>query len=161
MSFSWRFYPKRLTILLESYTVDAATGSNSRLSVLLKDTSTRPGIEPPTTDPQSPVTCKQRFRAPMMLMKKVISGDWWSMKSTSIVLAEFQLTLVPKDQFVVNIVHIETHYDDKQFIIDNWDYYTVLTLRISMNVDSRRGEWVLRSVLLRRQSTSKAAGEYI
>jgi len=31
-----------------SYTVDAATGSNLGLSVLLKDTSTRAGIEPPT-----------------------------------------------------------------------------------------------------------------
>jgi len=48
MSFGWRFYPKRLTVLLHSYTVDAATGSNSGLSVLLKDTSTRAGIEPPT-----------------------------------------------------------------------------------------------------------------
>jgi len=48
MSFSWRFYPKWLTILLHSYIVNAATGSNSGLSVLLKDTSTRAGIEPPT-----------------------------------------------------------------------------------------------------------------
>jgi len=45
--FSWRFYPKQLTILLQSYSVDAATGSNSALSVLLKDTWTRVGIEPP------------------------------------------------------------------------------------------------------------------
>jgi len=42
------FYPERLTIMLHSYTVDKATGSNSVLSVLLKDTSTRAGIEPPT-----------------------------------------------------------------------------------------------------------------
>jgi len=33
---------------LQSYTVDKATGSNSGLSVLLKDTSTRAGIESPT-----------------------------------------------------------------------------------------------------------------
>jgi len=33
---------------LQSYSVDAATGSTSALSVLLKDTSTRAGIEPPT-----------------------------------------------------------------------------------------------------------------
>jgi len=44
MSFSWRFYPKRLTITLHSYTGDTATG----LSVLLKDTSTTAGIEPLT-----------------------------------------------------------------------------------------------------------------
>jgi len=48
MSFSWCFYPKRLTILLHSYTVDAATGSISGTSVLLKDTSARAGTEPPT-----------------------------------------------------------------------------------------------------------------
>jgi len=42
------FYPKWLTILLYYYTVDTAAGSNSGLSVLLKDTSTRAGIEPPT-----------------------------------------------------------------------------------------------------------------
>jgi len=48
MSISWRFYPKRLTFTLHSYTVDAATRSSSGLSVLLKDTSTRAGIEPPT-----------------------------------------------------------------------------------------------------------------
>jgi len=48
MSLSWRFYPKRFTKLLQSYTVDTATGSNLGLGVLLKDTSTRVGIEPPT-----------------------------------------------------------------------------------------------------------------
>jgi len=48
VSFSWSFYPKRLTIMWHSYTVDTDTGSNSGLSVLLKDTSTRAGIEPPT-----------------------------------------------------------------------------------------------------------------
>jgi len=48
MSFSWRFYPKRLTIMLHSYTVDTARRSNSGISVLLKDTSTKAGIEPPT-----------------------------------------------------------------------------------------------------------------
>jgi len=35
-------------LMLHPYTVDTATGSNSGLSVLLKDTSTRAGIEPPT-----------------------------------------------------------------------------------------------------------------
>jgi len=45
---SLRFYRKRLTIMLASYTVGTTTGSNSGLSVLLKDTSTRAGIEPPT-----------------------------------------------------------------------------------------------------------------
>jgi len=34
--------------MLYSYTVDAATGRNSGLSVLLNETSTRAGIEPPT-----------------------------------------------------------------------------------------------------------------
>jgi len=33
--------------MLDSYTVDTATGSNSGLSVLLKGTLTRAGIEPP------------------------------------------------------------------------------------------------------------------
>jgi len=37
---------KRLTVMLHSYTAD--TDSNSGLSVLLKDTSTRAGIELPT-----------------------------------------------------------------------------------------------------------------
>jgi len=57
-SFSWLFYPKWLTILLHSYTVDAATGSNSGLSVLLKDTSTRVGIEPQT--PWLKLCCDQK-----------------------------------------------------------------------------------------------------
>jgi len=34
--------------MLHSYTVDAATGNNSGLSALLRDTSTSLGIEPPT-----------------------------------------------------------------------------------------------------------------
>jgi len=34
--------------MLHSYTVEAATGSRSGLNALLKDTSTRAGIEPPT-----------------------------------------------------------------------------------------------------------------
>jgi len=45
---TFSFYPKRLTIKSHSYTVETATESNSGLSVLLKDTSTRAGIEPPT-----------------------------------------------------------------------------------------------------------------
>jgi len=43
-----QFYLKRLTVTSHSYTGDSATGSNSGLSVSLKDTSTRAGIEPPT-----------------------------------------------------------------------------------------------------------------
>jgi len=42
------FDPKRLIIMLHSSSVDTATGSYSGFSVLLKDTSTRAGIEPPT-----------------------------------------------------------------------------------------------------------------
>jgi len=45
---------KVLTVTLHLYTVDTATGSNSGFSVLLKGTSTRAGIEPPTAEPQSP-----------------------------------------------------------------------------------------------------------
>jgi len=47
MSFSWRFYPKRFKILLHSDTVEQLQGA-SGLSVLLKGTSTRAKIEPPT-----------------------------------------------------------------------------------------------------------------
>jgi len=42
-----RFSPKQLPIMFQSYIVDTGTGRDSGLSVLLKDTSTRAGIEPP------------------------------------------------------------------------------------------------------------------
>jgi len=49
MSFSCRFYPKRLTILLHSHTVRRRSYREQfRVKCLLKDTSTRVGIEPPT-----------------------------------------------------------------------------------------------------------------
>jgi len=41
-------FMQRLTTMFYSYTVDAAIGSNSGLSLLLKDASTGVGVEPPT-----------------------------------------------------------------------------------------------------------------